>query len=261
MENTQIRAIKFHKFPTEHTEQGKLMDERVDTANKRDGKHAVIFGSTGLVGTELLTLLLEDDYWDHITCIGRKNPVGFAKNERLTTVETNLFAPGLYQAHLRADTVFICLGTTRKKAGSKEAFWRIDVDLPIMIAQACAKAGVKKIVAISSAGASKDARFLYLKAKGTMEAGLYESGIPQVAMVRPSQLLGDRQERRVAEGIAIFLLRNLSWLLRHRFFAKYRAIHVRTVAAAMNNLSQKEQMPSLVENAALFEYEPEAHDG
>lgn len=229
------------------------MDERVKSPNKRDSRGAVIFGATGLVGSELWRICEKDDYWDHITCIGRSKPSGLEKNEKVTSLETDLFDPGLYQDQLLVDTVFICLGSTMKKAGSKEAFWRIDVDLPTLIAKAAAAAGVKKIIAISAMGVTKDSMFFYNRAKATMEENLKKAGVEQVSFVRPGLLLGDRQESRLGENIAATLMTSLDGLMNNRFFAKYRAIHVKTVASAMNQISQKEQLPSLVENGEMLE--------
>lgn len=234
------------------------MDERVKTPNKRDSRQAVIFGATGLVGGELWRVLEKDDYWDHITCIGRRKPLGLEKNERVTSLETDLFDPGLYRDQLLVDTVFICLGTTMKKAGSKEAFWRIDVELPTLIAKAAAAAGVKKIIAISAMGVTRDSMFYYNRAKATMEENLRNAGVEQVSFVRPGLLLGDRQESRLGENIAATVMTSLDFLMNNRFFANYRAIHGKTVASAMNQISQKEQMPSLVENGEMLRMNTEA---
>jgi len=228
------------------------MDERVNLPNKRDSRTAVIFGASGLVGSELWRICEKDDYWDHITCIGRSWPTGLKKNEKITSVETDLFDPRLYQEHLFVDTAFICLGTTMKKAGSKEAFWRIDVELPTLIAEACAKAGVKKIIAISAMGVTKDSMFFYNRAKATMEEQVRNSGVDHVSFVRPGLLLGDRQEKRLGEDISAKVLTSLDFLMNNRFFANYRAIKGETVAGAMNQISQKEQMPSLVENGEIL---------
>lgn len=229
------------------------MDERVNLPNKRDRRTAAIFGATGLVGSELWKILEKDDYWDHITCIGRRQPPGLEKNNKITSMETDLFASGLYEDQLFVDTVFICLGTTMKKAGSKEAFWRIDVELPTLIAEASAKAGVKKIVAISAMGVTKDSLFFYNRAKATMEENLKQAGVEQVSFVRPGLLLGDRQESRLGEDISAKVMTSLDGLMNNRFFAKYRAIPVKTVASTMNQISQKAQMPSIVENAEMLE--------
>lgn len=228
------------------------MDERVNLPNKRDRRTAVIFGATGLVGSELWRICEKDDYWDHITCIGRSRPSGLEKNEKVTSVETDLFDPGLYEDQLFVDTVFICLGTTMKKAGSKEAFWRIDVELPTLIAEVSAKAGVKKIIAISAMGVTKDSMFFYNRAKATMEENLRNAGVKQVSFVRPGLLLGDREESRLGENIAATIMTSLDFLMNNRFFANYRAIHGKTVASAMNQISQKEQLPSMVENGEML---------
>lgn len=228
------------------------MDERVNSPSKRDSRQAVIFGATGLVGSELWRICEKDDYWDHITCIGRSKPLGLEKNKKVTSMETDLFNPGLYQDQLFVDTVFICLGTTMKKAGSKEAFWRIDVDLPTLIAKTAAASGVKKIITISAMGVTRDSMFFYNRAKAAMEENLRNAGVEQVSFVRPGLLLGNRQESRFGEKIAATLMTSLDFLMNNRFFANYRAIHGKTVASAMNQISQKAQMPSLVENGEML---------
>lgn len=229
------------------------MDERVKSSNKRDAASAVIFGATGLVGGELWRTLEQDPAWSSVTCIGRRRPPGLGKHDRVKSVTTDLFDPSLYQQHLDANVVFICLGTTLKQAGSKAAFKRIDVDLPELIATHASRMGSQRLIVISAQGIHRNSLFFYNRAKADMEEKVRSAFQGDCCFIRPGLLLGERQESRVAESLfAAFLTRIDGWI-QHSSMRKFRAIPARTVAQAMNRISQKERLPSIIENSALFD--------
>ena len=228
------------------------MDERVNSSNKRAPHSAVVFGATGLVGGELWRVLEQDGYWSSITCIGRRRPAGLGKNEKVSALAVDLFDTSQYQHLLAADTIFICLGTTLKKAGSKEAFKRIDVELPALIAKSATNAGAKRMVVISAQGIHKNSLFFYNRAKAEMEERVVTEFEGESAFVRPGLLLGERRESRLAESLASSVLTRLDGIMQRPGLQKFRAIPARTVAIAMNQISQMEQLPSIIENQELF---------
>ena len=128
--------------------------------------------------------------------------------------------------------MFICLGTTIKKAGSIERMEQIDRDIPIKIGELSQTLGIKKIAVISSIGANANSRNYYLRIKGEMENGLKTLDFDNIVIARPSLLLGDRKEQRFTETIGKFLVKTLGFLLVGNL-RKYRGIHVRKVARAM----------------------------
>ncbi|MDP5172766.1 MAG: NAD(P)H-binding protein [Bacteroidia bacterium] len=228
------------------------MIERVENNDKRDALQSIIFGATGLVGSQLWRIQKKDPRWSGITCIGRSHPIELIQDNKTSSLAVNLFEPDSFKDKLSAEVAFCCLGTTMKKAGSKEAFWRIDVDLPEILAKACAEAGVRRMIAISARGVSSNSMFFYNRAKAAMETALYNSGIPEVVIVRPSLLLGDRQESRLGESIATKMFSALNPLLDLVGISQAGAIHADTLARAMNELAWMQQPNSRYDNEELL---------
>ena len=103
-------------------------------------KTALIAGASGLVGGHLLDLLLEDDYYDTVTSVGRKSLN--KSHPKLDEVVVD-FDELDHAAHmLNADHVFCCLGSTMKKAGSREVFSKVDHDYPLKLAEITKSNGV-----------------------------------------------------------------------------------------------------------------------
>jgi uncharacterized protein YbjT (DUF2867 family) len=136
------------------------------------------------------------------------------------------------------DDVFCCLGTTMKKAGSRDAFRRVDFEYPREAARQAAARGAGQFLLVTAMGADPNARIFYNRVKGEVEAAVSAQRFRRVVILRPSLLLGDRSERRPGERIAMFLSRPLSPLLRGPL-APYRPIEAEEVAEAMVILARK----------------------
>ena len=136
-----------------------------------------------------------------------------------------------------ADVVFCCLGTTIKQAGSQRAFLAIDFDLVVSIARAAAAAGARSLVVVSSVGADPASANFYLRTKGEMEQAVGEIGFAKFGIVRPSLLLGDRDEFRPAEALGKIATTLINPFLLGGL-AKYRGVDADTVATAMIGLDQ-----------------------
>jgi uncharacterized protein YbjT (DUF2867 family) len=187
---------------------------------------AVIAGASGLVGQECLRLLL--NRYPSVTSLVRK-PTGMQHVrlverridfDRIDTIEIP------HGAH-----VYSALGTTIKKAGSEEAFRRVDFDYPKMLA-ARAAAGAARFVLVSSVGADKSSGNFYLRVKGELEEAIARMPLEAALFFRPSFLIGDREEKRRGEAAGIVVARALSFALLGPL-RKYRAIPAGTVAEAM----------------------------
>lgn len=228
------------------------MIDRAETEDNRGALTALVFGGSGLVGTQLWRVLWGDERWGHIRCIGRRTLSKIPDDSRIESVEVDMFQPETFAESLRGDVAFICLGSTMKKAGSREEFWRIDVSLPELLAKACAQQGVRRLVVISSAGTSTDSPFYYSRAKAAMEAAVRASGIPDVVVVRPGLLLGDRQELRLGEVFGAFVMRSLDPAFKFFGFHQARPIPVTVLARAMNQLGHLPRVNSQYDNAELL---------
>lgn len=196
------------------------------------GKTAIIAGSTGLVGSELLTQLSESGLYSEIIVLVR-NPcrVNFPNVRELIVDYTRLED---YASELKADHLYICLGSTMKKAKTQEVFRKIDVEYPVSLAGIAAQNGTSAIAVISSMGASSKSSIFYNRMKGLMEEGIAVSGIKSVNIFRPSLLLGKRKEFRFGEKFAIIMMRPMTFL----FFGplkKYRPVKIEKLAKAMIN--------------------------
>jgi uncharacterized protein YbjT (DUF2867 family) len=200
--------------------------------NGMSKRTAVIVGSTGAIGRQLMPLLLAAPHFDKIVVVHhRPTPyAGLAKVEQRIVDFTAPLAP--LPAGNDLEAVFCCIGTTQKKAGSTEAFQKVDRDIPVTMAQWAAANNATSFIAISSVDARAGARSVYLRTKGEMESGVAGAGLRSTYILRASLLAGGRDEYRLAERIANRVLAVIGPVMLGPV-RKYRAIHTKTVARAM----------------------------
>lgn len=209
--------------------------------HKQNRKTALILGVTGLVGNQLLALLAEDDRYSEITCLVRK-PLSSAKvsdlHNKLRPIVVDFDNLQEYQGYFTVDHVYVCLGTTIKKAGGKTAFRKVDFEYVHVAAQLSRAQSVGSFVWISSVGADAKSKNFYLRVKGELENAIFNlSGLDNAATVRPSLLLGERSESRPAEQLGIAVGKFVAPLLCGPL-KRYRPVHADTVARQMINLQQ-----------------------
>jgi uncharacterized protein YbjT (DUF2867 family) len=210
---------------------------------------ALVFGATGLVGKALVEELCKSDSHDLIKIFAR-GKTGFAGREKIKefTVDFNNL---MTSSHLiSGDELFICLGTTIKKAGSVSAMEEIDRDLPINIASIASGNSVEKLAVISSVGANPDSSNYYLRIKGEMESGLMKLKFRTLIILRPSMLLGERNERRTGEEIGKIVMKILGIFLIGRL-SKYKGIEAKKVAIAMVRAINEKTGTEILESDAL----------
>lgn len=197
---------------------------------------AVVVGATGLVGSELLRQLAAQRDYAQIKVLGRSPPRHEAGTIRF--IHSELSELGEQAAELAVDEVYCCLGTTIRKAGSEAAFERVDFHMVVDLARAAKKAGAKKFLVVSAAGASVNSPAFYSRVKARMEQAVSEVGFDAVHIVRPSLLLGDRAEFRPGERLAQWLAPIYSPLLIGPL-KRYRPIAATEVAAALITLADR----------------------
>ena len=142
-----------------------------------------------------------------------------------------------YKESFVVDDVFCCLGTTIKKAKTKEAMWKIDVDYPVAIAKLASSQGAKKFLLVSSMNADPNSPIFYSKMKGKLEEEIIQIPYESTSIFRPSLLLGNRQEYRLGERAAAAIFSKVPFLFAGPF-KKYKAIEGKTVASAMYRAAQ-----------------------
>jgi uncharacterized protein YbjT (DUF2867 family) len=201
------------------------------------GKRALIAGSTGLIGNELLKFLLGSTEYEQVTAIVRR-PLG-VKHSKLDERVVDFDSLEKEKDLFAVEDVFCCLGTTIKKAKTKENMWRIDVEYPVSIARLASSQGARKFLLVSSMNANPDSPIFYSKMKGKLEEEIKQIPFETTAIFRPSLLLGERDEFRLGERAAAALFTKTPFLFAGPF-RKYKAIEGRTVASAMYQVAQKD---------------------
>ncbi|WP_105738980.1 NAD-dependent epimerase/dehydratase family protein [Cronobacter dublinensis] len=205
----------------------------------------LITGASGLVGSHLLRMLVDEPRVSSIIAATRRPlPMTLRKVEnphdpQLSDVLTQLDTP--------LDLVFCCLGTTRREAGSKEAFILADYTLVVDTSLAGLRLGAKHMLVVSAVGANPNSPFFYNRVKGEMEVALKAQGWPRLTLARPSLLIGDREKRRAGESFMAPLFRLLP--------GKWKAIEAQTVAQALMNaaLSSAKEDVAVLDSTQLRE--------
>lgn len=195
---------------------------------------AIIIGATGLVGNLILKEVLRDNDFSEVRIFVRKT-TGIS-NPKLKEIVSSMKDIDALSPEVQGDILFNAIGTTIKQAGSKEEQQRIDRDLPISFARLASGNGVKLMVNVSSVGASLKGNF-YLKTKAEMEVGTEKYFPDSVFHFRPSLLVGDRKEFRLAEKIASGVMKVIDLVLIGSS-TKYRSMPTDKLAKAMIMLSK-----------------------
>ena len=197
---------------------------------------AVVFGATGFVGKELINVLLKNNEFDKVIAVTRRD-LSIA-NPELEQVKLNDFSQLMnLKDKLNAAVFFCCIGTTIKIAGSKEAFRQVDLFIPQKIAKLAELLSVPSLVIISSIGASYTSSNFYLKTKGEMEKTVRELYSGNLKIVRPSLLMGQRDEFRFGEKASVGFMKVFGWVFAGPL-KKYKGIYAHDVARAMIKIAQ-----------------------
>ena len=191
---------------------------------------ALLLGATGLVGGQVLQLLVEEDRWNHVVTLGRRALAPAAANHVHHVIDFDNIDG--HAEHFACDDVFCCLGTTIKKAGSEEAFRRVDFDYPVKAAHLAHAQGASQYLLVSALGANPKSRIFYNRLKGEVEQALRDVDFASLGIFRPSLLTGHREVYRRSEAIAAVGLTLVKPLLLGPL-RKYRATPADTLARVM----------------------------
>ena len=203
-----------------------------------DKRTALVVGGSGLVGKAVISELIASEKYTEVITLTRE-PLDFT-HPKLSSIIFNFDHPDA--SVVCGDDIFCCLGTTMKKAGSKEAFYRVDYTYPIEIAQLGHQNGAKRFAIVTAMGADSGSMFYYNRVKGDVEATLKKIGFDTLLIFRPSLLVGNRGETRIGEQIG----EGVSKILRPLIPIKYRSIEAHKVAKAMVTITASNVKGTLV---------------
>jgi uncharacterized protein YbjT (DUF2867 family) len=195
-----------------------------------DARIALLAGASGLTGGHALEALLGAPEISRVLAVSRR-PLG----REHPHLANRIVQFERLEAQLKGascDVALCCLGTTRRRAGSPQAFRAVDVDCVLSFARAAQAAGARRFVVMSSVGANPESRNFYLRTKGEMEQQAAALGFESLDILQPSLLLGWRGETRPLELAATALMPLLNPFLRGNYLP-YRAISARVVGAAL----------------------------
>ncbi|RIX50971.1 NAD-dependent epimerase/dehydratase family protein [Paenibacillus nanensis] len=192
---------------------------------------ALIAGATGLVGSELVKLLLERRTYKKITVLVRKRMnMAHPRLEQLVIDYDEL--EKVPADKFEGADLYCALGTTRRKAGSKEQFERVDYGYPMTLGRLAKRYGTERMLVVSAMGADEKSIFFYSQVKGRLERDLQALSLKRLHFFRPSLIIGNRQEHRFGEELAAKLARWLPFLFQGPM-RKYKPISAKQIAEAM----------------------------
>jgi uncharacterized protein YbjT (DUF2867 family) len=196
---------------------------------------ATLVGATGLIGGYLLDELLSDPYFDTVRILIRR-PIDITHPKLEKKIIDFNDSDSVLVALSNSDVLFCAIGSTMKKVkGDKDAYRKIDFDIPVNLARFCKMTRCEKFILVSSAGANSKSMNFYQKLKGETDEAVKSSGLKTIHIMRPSLLLGERKEFRLGENIGKAVMTGLSFLIPE----KYKAIQSKDVAKVMLALSKK----------------------
>lgn len=208
---------------------------------------AIIAGATGLIGHELVQMLIKSDKYRIIYVISRRKGIVVHEKIRETVIDFDSINNLRFDEPI--DDVFCTLGTTMKQAGSRDKFKKVDFEYVVSLATLSKLAGASNFLVVSSMGANPNSPVFYNRIKGLTEEALKQLGFKNLVILRPSLLLGERPEKRFAERLSGFFMKSLSFLIPDN----YKAIQAQKVAKSMLKLAIESSTGiSIVQSAEML---------
>lgn len=192
------------------------------------GFSMVIAGTTGLVGQSTLAHALINDNINLVYSLSRR-AINNENSKCIQWIDPRLIPPIIDNIEEIPTIGVIALGTTMKKAGSKDKLKEVDVNLVIQVAEEMLKIGVQHLFVISSLGASINARSHYLRCKGEMEESVQQLDFMSITFLQPGPLSGERKEVRKDEKIVQSLMKIFNPLL-FGWLKNIKPIHAQDIA-------------------------------
>ena len=213
-------------------------------------KTALLFGSSGLIGGQLLNILTQNNDYNKIKIFVRSEPE--VKNSKIEIIKTDFNNLKKHVEDIKGDDCFFCIGTTKKNSPDKNEYKRIEREIPVEIAVIAKENSVSSFIYVSSGFANPKNSGVYLRYKGEVEEELKKLNFTKLGIMRPSFLLGNRKEKRFGEKIGIFFFKLLSPLFSGSL-RKMKPIHSEKVAKAMIKISNSDFKQHVFESNEIVE--------
>ena len=208
-------------------------------------KTALLFGSSGLIGGQLLNNLIQNNDYNKIRIFVRSEPE--IKDSKIEIIKTDFNNLKNHVEDIKGDDCFFCIGTTKQNSPDKNEYKRVERDIRIEIAEIAKANSVNSFVYVSSGFADPKNSGAYLRYKGEVEEELKKLNFTKLGIMRPSFLLGNRKEKRFGEKIGIFFFKLLSPLFLGPL-KKMKPIHSEKVAKAMIKVANEDIQQSVFES-------------
>lgn len=207
-------------------------------------KTAIILGATGLTGRLLLARLVADDSYSSIKLFSRRDSGN--SSPKIKEFIGDVLQLENFKDDFTADELFCCIGTTSAKTKDRTVYKTIDFGIPVAAAKLAKENNIPTFLVISSIGANTKSNIFYSRTKGEMEQAVLNIKIPNTYILRPSLIMGERDQRRIGEHVGAVLLKLTSVFLVGRL-KKFRAIEADCIASAMISLATSKPEMQIVE--------------
>jgi uncharacterized protein YbjT (DUF2867 family) len=198
-----------------------------------NNKTAIVIGATGLVGRQLVSQLIENSNFSTVTVLVRRSTK--ISHEKLNEVIVDFDKLSSFSQAIKGDVLFSCMGTTIKQAKTQENQFKVDYTYQYETARIAAENNISTYVLVSSTGAKSSSRVFYSRIKGELEDAVIQLAFNRIKILRPSVLMGNRNEFRLGEKIGIAVMMGLKHI---PYLKKWRGIKDSEVAHAMIAMSQ-----------------------
>ena len=213
-------------------------------------KTALVFGSSGLVGSHLVRLLNKNSIYEKIKLFVRSTSE--IKTSKIEIINTDFNNLSNHKEDINGDDCFFCIGTTKKNTPDKDEYRRIEYDIPVEIAKIAKSNSINSFFYVSSGFADPKSSSAYLKNKGQVEEELIKLNFSILGIMRPSFLVGNRKEKRPGEEVGIFFFKIFSPLLLGPL-KKMRPIQSEKVAKVMINVANENLKKTIFESNEIAE--------
>lgn len=212
------------------------------------GKTAIILGATGLTGSLLTELLLEDPTFEKIKIFTRR-PTHFT-HKKVQEIPCDLLDLSTFQEQFTGDIVYCCIGTTKAQTPDRETYKAIDYGIPIETARLAKKQGITWYIVISSMGASASSGLFYVRTKGEMERDLKKIGIQNTFILKPAFINGRADEARKGEKALKVMMKVMDFFMVGPL-KKWKSTQATAIARAMVQLAKHPVAQTDIENAEI----------